>query len=131
MKTRNATLVAFAALLFAASAGSASAQAGFIGFNSGGFGLGVSFGAPAHAHSSCCTQRTAGYYKTVRQRVWRPGSSRRVFVGSRFYRQRNCGSRRSGFGRRGYYRTVRTPGRWVEVNRRIYVPGGVQYTCGY
>ena len=129
MNTRNATLVAFAALALTLAAGSASAQAGFVSFNSGGFGLGLNFGAPAHVHANCCTQRAPSRYDVVRTRVWQPGSLRRVWVGSRISFGRRCGSR--GFRRGGYYRTYRTPGRWVYVNRRVFVASGVRYTCGY
>ena len=129
MLTRNATIAAFAALLLGLAANSASAQVGFVNFSSGGFGLGLSFGAPAHAHSSCCTESYGGRYRIVRERVWRAGSSRRVWVGGGIRIGNRCGSR--GYRSRGYYRTVRTPGRWVYVNRRVFVPGGVRYTCGY
>ena len=129
MNTRNATLVAFAALAISLGANNTSAQAGFVSFNSGGLGLGLSFGAPAHIHQNCCTEALPGRYEVVRNRVWRAGSLRRVWVGSRVSYGRRCGSR--GFRRGGYYRTYRTPGRWVYTNRRVFVPGGVRYTCGY
>jgi len=137
MKTKFSLLTVAAFALILLSAGVSTANAQRIGFNIGtnGFSFGLGIGHQRHRRSHChtagCRTTIAGHYDLVPDRVWRPGHSRQIWVPARYSYRNRCGRRVRVLVRRGYYRTVHTPGYWDTINRRVWVAASTRYTCGY
>lgn len=141
-KTAKISAAALVALLSLGSTGAASAQ-GFFGISfekhRKGKRFGLSIGLPVgrpharhHRHDDGCRRWVPGGYECVEEKVWVEGTRERVWVPPVYRTVHSpCGEVRRVLVRQGYYETVRRPGHYETVTRRVRRPGRWEYACGY
>lgn len=77
----------------------------------------------------CKRQRewVAGYYQTVREDIWVPTETRKIWVESRYKIKCHHGRKEHIKVRDGYYRYKTIPGHYETVEKKIWVEGWWRY----
>jgi hypothetical protein len=107
------------------------------------FDIAVGYGAPRHygrkyghyspkAPKVTCCSYVPGQHKTVKDKVWVAGRSRRVWIAPEFHVWTDeCGDLQRRRIAGGFWQTVQDAGYWKTGFKQVWVPGHSQCSAGY